>query len=395
MFADGTVCLVRVLLSSTAGAGHLQPLVPIARAFQQLGHEILIVAPRSTRDALAATGLAYRLGEDPPESEAESIWSGVAALERREASRLIEREWFAGLCVAAMLPTMEKVVAEWRPDLVLRETCEYASAIVAERAEVRHAQVGISTAQAEASIVRTVVARELGRYHRDLAERIFERPYLTRFPATLDPAVYPSTLRYGRLDATETHPLPEWWGSMDAPLVYVTFGTVVNVREGTRQLWRQVIDALSGLDVRILATTGSSDVVGPDRRLPANVHVEQWVAQDDVLAEASVVVCHGGSGTTFGALAQGVPLVMLPMFADQPTNARLVQRAGAGLSMLDDAGSLEMNVAALVQGIERVREAVVEVLERPTYRQAAAVLAQEMKRALSVRDVAALLAEDR
>jgi len=54
------------------------------------------------------------------------------------------------------------------------------------------------------------------------------------------------------------------------------------------------------------------------------VHVEAWVPQADALAAATVVVCHGGSGTTFGTLAAGLPLVIVPMFADQPANARLV-----------------------------------------------------------------------
>jgi hypothetical protein len=55
--------------------------------------------------------------------------------------------------------------------------------------------------------------------------------------------------------------------------------------------------------------------------LPDNVHAEAWVAQADVAAEASVIVGHGGYGATLGALAAGVPLAVLPLFADQPYNA--------------------------------------------------------------------------
>src|SRR5690606_30440246 len=57
---------------------------------------------------------------------------------------------------------------------------------------------------------------------------------------------------------------------------------------------------------------------------------EQGVGQAEAREAASVVVCHGGSGTTFGALARGVPVVVVPMFADQPVNAVAVERAGAG-----------------------------------------------------------------
>ncbi len=55
--------------------------------------------------------------------------------------------------------------------------------------------------------------------------------------------------------------------------------------------------------------------------------------QADALAAASAALCHGGSGSTLGALAAGVPLVVAPLFADQPFNARRVQAVGAGLTV--------------------------------------------------------------
>jgi hypothetical protein len=74
-----------------------------------------------------------------------------------------------------------------------------------------------------------------------------------------------------------------------------------------------------------------------------NVHIESWVAQEDIFPFASMVIRHGGSGTTFGALAAGVPLIFLPTFADQPTNAALIEGAGAGIIVGDGSGSVESN----------------------------------------------------
>ena len=68
--------------------------------------------------------------------------------------------------------------------------------------------------------------------------------------------------------------------------------------------------------------------VGPQ---PANVRVEEFVAQTEVLPEADVVVCHGGSGSVVGALACGVPLLVLPMGADQMDNAARVAALGVGV----------------------------------------------------------------
>jgi UDP:flavonoid glycosyltransferase YjiC (YdhE family) len=106
--------------------------------------------------------------------------------------------------------------------------------------------------------------------------------------------------------------------------------------------------------------------------------VERWVPQADVLADAALVVCHGGSGTTFGSLAAGVPMVVVPFFADQPTNARLVAEAGAGLVVAPGGGPADgMGVIGPDDGA-RIRAGIEAVIGDRSYRAAAQRLAGEM-----------------
>jgi UDP:flavonoid glycosyltransferase YjiC (YdhE family) len=90
------------------------------------------------------------------------------------------------------------------------------------------------------------------------------------------------------------------------------------------------------------------------------VQVERWVPQDEVLARARAVVCHGGYGTLLGALAHGLPLVVLPLFAgDQWHNARRVAEAGAGISLAEPRRAMfdspgQDVLAALPAAVERV-----------------------------------------
>jgi hypothetical protein len=93
-------------------------------------------------------------------------------------------------------------------------------------------------------------------------------------------------------------PLPEWWGDGDAPLVYVTFGSVAGGMEMTAHVFAVALDAVAELPVRVLLTVGHGADLDALPSLPGNVHVERWVPQADVLARASAVVGHGGSGTT-------------------------------------------------------------------------------------------------
>ena len=116
--------------------------------------------------------------------------------------------------------------------------------------------------------------------------------------------------------------------------------------------------------------------------MPVNVRVEQWVDQDHVLPLADVVLCFGGSGTVLGALAHGVPLVLLPVFADQFANAGAVVATGAGLSTVVDRRNGE-NGPALPSTDELV-SSVGNVLDDATFRERAQAVKREMSSAATV-----------
>ena len=86
-----------------------------------------------------------------------------------------------------------------------------------------------------------------------------------------------------------------------------------------------------------------------------------------ILPQCAVVVSHGGSGSVIGALAYGLPMVLMPMGADQPLNAARCAALGVGLAL--DA------VAATP---ETVRAAVATVLADPSYRRAAERMRDEI-----------------
>jgi UDP:flavonoid glycosyltransferase YjiC (YdhE family) len=52
-----------------------------------------------------------------------------------------------------------------------------------------------------------------------------------------------------------------------------------------------------------------------------------------VMPQASLVICHGGHGTTVRALGAGVPVLCCPVAGDMAENGMRVAWAGAGLSL--------------------------------------------------------------
>src|SRR5262249_2947049 len=143
---------MRVLAAcSLGGAGHLNPLLPFLAAARRRGDETLVVGPPALEAMVRLAGYGFRAGGGPYEHGVAPIRERLPLASASEASALGNRDLFGRLATTAMLPEMERACAEWRPDLVLREPCEYASAVVAGATGVPTAQVAISLAEAEAA----------------------------------------------------------------------------------------------------------------------------------------------------------------------------------------------------------------------------------------------------
>nr|WP_281380892.1 nucleotide disphospho-sugar-binding domain-containing protein [Nocardioides panaciterrulae] len=94
---------------------------------------------------------------------------------------------------------------------------------------------------------------------------------------------------------------------------------------------QSLLDAAGDLEARVVATTGPAiDPAG--LRPAANTEVHRYVPHAEVMPAMSLVVGHGGHGTTMQALAHDLPVLVMPMhpFLDQPMVGASVAAAGAG-----------------------------------------------------------------
>jgi hypothetical protein len=381
------LAVVRVLLaSSLGGIGHLTPVVAAARAWRRLGHQTLVLVPPSLTAEMERTGLPYRVGDEPPRAVLDEIWARVRA-GGPAADGIIDRELFAGYATQAMLGAARAARDAWQPDLVVREPCEYASAVAAHEAGLAQAQLGISLSAIERSVL-DMVTPIVERHGPGVAEAIDAAPYLSSFPASLDPPSWVITLRF-RTPGASVRKLPEWWPGDERPLVYVTFGSVIGHLPEAAGVYRTVLEAVAGMPWRVLLTVGRAvemERLGP---VPLNTHIEPWVPQADVLPHVALVVCHGGSGTVLGALAFGLPLVICPLFADQPRNAQVVRAAGAGRVVSDPVHQPRGLRSLGPVDVGPLREAIDEVMSEPAYRRAAERIRAEMSSTPSLDDVMA------
>ena len=93
----------------------------------------------------------------------------------------------------------------------------------------------------------------------------------------------------------------------------------------------------------------------------------------------------------YGALAAGVPVVVVPVFADQFENGRRVAATGAGLIVEPEHTGDGARTVIAAADAPRITAAINEVLGNASYRQAAAAIATQMAATPTVDEVLASL----
>jgi UDP:flavonoid glycosyltransferase YjiC (YdhE family) len=381
---------MRVLFTSTAGLGHIHPTVPLAQAMAARGHDVVwAVLPEGVEHVERAGIRAVAIGTPglTTPAEARRRYPEVAALPPTEVPDAMFGKLFGAIAAPVMLADLVPVALAWRPELVVADAAEFAGHIVAAELGVPSVTKGFGPLLPERRY--TSAAEEVAPLWRSrgLEPRpyggAFDLLYLDIYPPVLQaqeaahvprrqllrPVVYD-----GRLEGSSSIPLPA--DPADAPLVYVTMGTVFN-EPGLLQV---VVGALAGLHARVLVTVGSQTdpaTLGP---YGPNVRVERYVPQTLVLPHCHVVVSHAGSGTVVATLDQGVPQLCLPQGADQFLNAAAVASAGAGISLLPGGAPAEA-----------VSAAVTRLLADPSFAEAARRVSASIASMPSPDDVAAVL----
>jgi UDP:flavonoid glycosyltransferase YjiC (YdhE family) len=342
---------MRILFSSSGNYGHIYPLLALATAARDAGHEVRFATAEMFHPVLREAGLdAVTAGVSVPEAFLEAAGGAEAVAQQGgptsaadlppEVLHFLGLQAFGSVLPRRVVRDLGPVLAEWQPNLVVHEYQNPGAAFAAQLAGIPALCHGfgrmLSDADdAELIAVLKATADDLGVKLPDSQVLTVGNPYIDIAPGSFqDPELLGSQhprIALRPVPYATPGELPAVVTEDGAPLVYVTLGTVM----GHPALFGAVIAALAELDVRVLVATGPSVEVAALGEVPANVVVQPWVPQvPQVLARAAAVVHHGGSGTTLSALAAGVPQLVLPIGSDQFHNADAVAAAGVGDRLL-------------------------------------------------------------
>jgi UDP:flavonoid glycosyltransferase YjiC (YdhE family) len=323
---------VRVLVVSAPLLGHLLPIVPLARALAAGGHEVLLA---SGGDALTGPDPGLPTADVAPgfrfDRIARRIMLRHPLIARAELAGTGGTRGVSLLFGAVNDELADGVVAladRWSPDLVVYEPLAAAGALAAAR-------LGVPAVRHENSLFD---GAELVRGTASRLVATFRRHGVDTLPADAAVlAVAPPSVVGGRtgwplrcVPYSGAGTLPDWLRERPGrPRIVVSRSTVPG--PGGGGLMDAVVAAADAVDAEFV-------LVRPDRSgtrrdtLPANVRTVDWVPLADLLPTCAGVVHHGGAGTVLGALASGVPQLVVPGPGDRRHNAQLIADRGAGLA---------------------------------------------------------------
>jgi zeaxanthin glucosyltransferase len=374
-------------------SGHLNPMTTLARKLQARGNDVVFISVPDAEPVLRAANLKFVpfCEQEYPAGSIAQEWSSVAKLHGEEVLRHSVRELVPRLSKATLEHLPGKIAEAGVEALVLDKTYFYVE-LVAMHLGIPYVHIwnvlnldfsgstpaGIfgwpheTTPEALARNAEGLkIAGEILAPMVEVAKPYAEKAGLqidwndpaattsklaviTQTPREFDypdipwPAEFHYAGPFHDNEGREKVPFP-WDKLTREPLVFASMGTLVN---GLEYVYRTILDAVRYLSgIQVVLSVGRNidlDDLGP---IPRNTLVVSSAPQIELLKRATVCITHAGLNTTLEALAQGVPMVAIPIGYDQPGVAARIAYHGVG----EVLGLEELTVARLSQLIQRVR----------------------------------------
>lgn len=401
---------------STAGVGHLNPLIALSHELVGRGHQVTFFGrPKIERD-IAQAGLGFfPLAPEaiaPPQQQGTttpSICAEIASLRSRLTRMCGEIEYYLAETPAAIAqtgvnallvdeialtgPTIAQLLG--LPYFVIATSVphhfgwKFSSWFSGHRLS-KTRWSWLQSIFLEQSVLRISgrVRRTLDRFRHSVGlgppggfpclACITQLPPCLALPGPVASKNWscagPFIHRFARLHV----PFP--WEKLDGrPIVYASLGTTKNVPPA---VLRMIAEACRGLGVQLVISLGNRFAPEDFADQPGDPIVVRYAPQLELLKRAAIVITHGGSNTVFESLLEAKPMIVIPLAFDQPAMAARLRQAGVAEVL-----------PVMHLSPRRIRRALVNILEQRKYREAALRIQAELNSISGVECAANILEE--
>jgi UDP:flavonoid glycosyltransferase YjiC (YdhE family) len=365
---------MRVLFTVQPSIGHLHPLVPVAQALVGAGHEVAVCSSPSFRPEVQAFRLPHIDAGLDWLTAKHSTWGAFPTMPPPgpEFAKFVVTV-FADITTSHMVPDLLRIAAEWRPDLIVRECMEYGGCLAAEALGIPHVSIaGNGYSAIDSAQVRyfpgnrAMVAEPMARHRNQFGlapdpENLmpFRNLHLCFTPPSWDRGDAPrpaNTVFLRHVNANVPGAtVPAWVQHLpDRPTILASLGTVFNSTPGVLEA---IIEGLASEPVNLVVAIGPDQDPARFAGAPPNVRLEPYLPQPALLPHCDLFVTHAGFNSIKESLVSGVPMVAIPITADQPYCAERCAALGVARVVLPDERTPEV-----------IREAALDVLRDPSYR---------------------------
>jgi zeaxanthin glucosyltransferase len=400
---------MRIGFNSPAIPGHLNPMTVLARELQRRGHEVVFFTSFLSEPAIRAADLRsfpFRERYFRPDNSAERF-ATLSALQGREALACA----FEMIADASreLIEDGPRMIKESGVDALVLDSLWRNLDLVAMHLDVPYVHVSLALHQdfigvtpfwaydwsyetgpeAQArnlkglfdlaplvapceAVTREYVQRVGLRVNVDDPYFAFSRlaqitqtPRVFDFPGDHWPAHfhYTGPLHDGHGRVPVAFP---WERLTGEPLIYASMGTLNN---GSESAHRAIIDAVCSAERQLVLSVGNNVDPAPLEPVPSNTIIVAHAPQLELLKKATLCITHAGQNTVLEALAQGVPLIAIPVANDQPGVAARVAYTKTGKF-----------VPFAQLSAQKLRSLVDEVLTEPLYRENAQTMGDAIRR---------------
>lgn len=376
---------MHIAIVSVGTIGHVLPTLPFVTELIRRGVRVTYFTIEATESKVAFTGAKVVTFDSlltKPAAQKKILDDIIAELPLRflsEADHVVEQ----------ILPIMK----EDRPDIILFDALAIAGRLAAHALDLKAVQICTTYASnSKFSICRTwphvpdahparAAANELakkltakyGVKHLDLYE-IFEGSEKLNI-ILLQKAFHPASDAFDEryiFAGAQIAPRDNsgtWKAPEDGrPLIFSSLGTMFN---NWPEFYGMLFEAVKDLPVNVAASIGTiikPESLGP---IPENVKLAPYLPQLDILEKADLFITHAGTGSVMEAIWYGVPMIGIPQMPEQVMTAQRFAELGLGAAFPDKGKITAKGLRAAIQ----------ELLENRSYREKAAVLQKDIKKA--------------